>query len=104
MSQSADPVLDEVSFRCNPNRCKFRQMQVQTDSDRCIAQNCINTEMNERQTGKQADRQTNSEFSQQIQTTADSDSRFRQTAAVSQQIADAGSTYSDSRRTYSGRQ
>ncbi|GKC61662.1 hypothetical protein Tco_1089260 [Tanacetum coccineum] len=81
--------------------CKFRQMHVQTDSDTCIAHNYINTEINERQTGRHADKH-------RIQT-ADSDmiqtdsrcrfSRFRQQTAAdgadsgnSRQTADSSST------------
>ncbi|GJX01983.1 hypothetical protein Tco_0185896 [Tanacetum coccineum] len=51
-------------------------------SGRCIAQNHINTEMNERQTGRQTSRQADrqsSRFRQQIQTT-DSDRAADQTA------------------------
>ncbi|GJS40414.1 hypothetical protein Tco_0565457 [Tanacetum coccineum] len=102
MSQSADPVLDGVSFRCNPNRCKFRQMQVQTDSDRF--RQVHSTKLHKYGDEREADRQTGRQADKQRIQSADSDSRFRQTAAVSQQTADAGSTYSDSRRTYSGRQ
>ncbi|GJW51828.1 hypothetical protein Tco_0093179 [Tanacetum coccineum] len=92
------------------HRCRFRQMQIQTDTDsysdrckqvqsteshkykdereqtlaadpdRCIAQNHINTEMNESKTGRQQQRATTDsdrqQTEQQIHTT-NSDSRFR---------------------------
>ncbi|GKF39998.1 hypothetical protein Tco_0120059, partial [Tanacetum coccineum] len=56
-----------------------KQVQIQTDagSDRCIAQNYINTEMNERQTGRQADKQRIQSADSDRQT-ANSVSRFKQ--------------------------
>ncbi|GKD28300.1 hypothetical protein Tco_1239078, partial [Tanacetum coccineum] len=48
-------------------------------ADRCIAQNHINTEMNESRTGKQQQIQIDSSRFSQTTANSDSSSRFRQT-------------------------
>ncbi|GKE70776.1 hypothetical protein Tco_1528848, partial [Tanacetum coccineum] len=73
---------DAIQTGADLDRCRFRQIQIhiQTRANRCIAQNHINTEMNESKTGRQQQRTTTDsdrqQTEQQIQTT-DSDSRFR---------------------------